>query len=139
MVAAAIGMILTLRFAIPDLPRDLPAGIGLLLSAILPLAAGAILANSRRKDAPAQRSSLVLARSLLGLGIIATVIAGLVTAFAVGFTLADSPPFDRRGLDVTVALTSVAFYGALATDALALLLTFLIRGPRERTAGTSSL
>jgi hypothetical protein len=133
MVSAAIGMILTVHFAIPDLPRALPAGIGLLLAAILPLAAGVGLANSRHKDATAQRRSLVLARVLLGLGIVVTIVAGLVTAFAVGFTLADSPPFDRRGLDVTDALTNVAFYGALATDVLALLVTLLIRQPRTRT------
>jgi hypothetical protein len=139
MVAAALGMILTVHFVIPNLLRDVPAGIGLLLAAILPLTAGVVLVNSQRKDGPAPPSGLMLARFLLGLAIIATFVAGFVTAFAVGFTLADSPPFDRRGLDVTVALTNVAFYGALATDALALLLTFLIRGPRERTARTSSL
>jgi hypothetical protein len=130
MVAAAIGMVLTVHFAIPDLLRDVPAGIGLLVSGILPLAAGVVLANSRHKDAPAQRRALVLARFLFGSAIVITIVAGLVTAFAVGFTLADSPPFDRRGLDPTLALTNVAFYGALATDVLALLMTILIRQPR---------
>ena len=132
--AAALGMVLTLHFATPDLLRDLPAGVGLLLSAILPLTAGVVLANSRRKDSPAQRSGLMLARFLLGSAIIAIIVAGFITAFAVGFTLADSPPFDRRGLDFTLAVTNGAFYGALATDALAVVMTLLIRVPRERTA-----
>ena len=127
--AAALGMVLTLHFATPDLLRDLPAGVGLLLSAILPLTAGVVLANSRRKDSPAQRSGLTLARFLLGSAIIAFLVAGFITAFAVGFTLADSPPFDRRGLDSTVVLTNGAFYAGLATDALALVMTLLIRLP----------
>ena len=133
MVAAALGMIVTLHFVTPDLLGDLPAGVGLLLSALLPLTAGVVLANSRRKDSPAQRGALMLARFLLGSAIIATIAAGFVTAFAVGFTLADSPPFDRSGLDFTVAVTDVGFYGALATNMLALLMTLLIREPRERT------
>ena len=131
---AAVGMVRTLHFAIPDLLRDLPAGIGLLLSAVLPLTTGVVLANSRRKDSPAQRSALRLARFLLGSAILAFLVAGFITAFAVAFTLADSPSFDRRGLDFTIAVTNVGFYGGLAIDAVALVMTFTVRVPRERTA-----
>ncbi|HEV2013323.1 MAG TPA: hypothetical protein VGR77_05515 [Candidatus Dormibacteraeota bacterium] len=131
---AALGIVLTLHFVAPDLIGDLPAGVGLLLSALLPLTAGVVLANSRRKDSSTQRSRLMLARSLLASAIIAIIVAGFITAFAVGFTLADSPPFDRRGLDFTLAVTSGGFYAALATDALALVMTLLIRVPRSGTS-----
>jgi hypothetical protein len=120
-------MIRTLHFVTPDLLKDLWAGVALLLTAVLPVTAAVVLTNSRRKDSPRQRRGLMLARLLLGSAIIATIIGGFATAFALGFTLADSPPFDKSGLDFAVAVTDVAFYGALATEALALLMTLLIR------------
>jgi hypothetical protein len=75
--------------------------------------------SARGNPPPAQRNSLSLARVLFAAAIPASIIAGFVTAFIVAFTLADSPPFDRRGLDVTIAATNAGFYGGLATDVLA--------------------
>lgn len=138
-LTAAVGTVWTLHFVQPALAADLPGGVGLLLCAILPLVAGAILVSSGGKSAAAQRSALRLARILLVLALIAIIIAGLVTAFAVGFTLADSPPFDRRGLDVTIGVTNVGFYGGLVADVLALVMTFLIRVLPPTGAGGPTL
>jgi hypothetical protein len=131
LVAAAIGMVITVHFVVPDPIRDLRAGVGLLLCAILPFAAGTRLARSLPKSSSAQQSGLVLARVLLGLGLIASLIVGFATAVAVAFILADSPPYDQRGLDVIVTATDLAFYAALATGVLAFVMTLLIRVQRD--------
>jgi hypothetical protein len=81
--AAAVGMVRTVHFVKLDLVADLPADLGLLLCAILPLVAGAVMVSARGNQPPAQQNSLSLAGVLLAAAIPASLIAGFVTAFIV--------------------------------------------------------